>query len=665
MLDSHKITDADIDDFLQAHNEGVEDKLHLSFCDDRKEFIKGWNDVQACPGSGKTTLIAAKLIILAKKWSARHRGICVLTHTNVARDEILSRLENNPHGYKLLSYPHFIGTIQEFVNRFLGLPYIRNHYDFSRFVEEDVGHVEVRRANINGHQIEDICRNLYRQCNQAPFDDIKDYLGSLHYINADGDLKFYKQNNSYEVSRASSVSARRAMLVALKNAMCSRGIFNYRDSYAFAEMLLRGSDGLMEALQKRFPLVFIDEMQDTQKFQDELVNSIFEVENVQIQRFGDPDQAIYDNIGNEDPNETFNENPDLEILAHSHRFTNCIAEKVSRLSLSQIGAIQAKDIPEPRVNHTVFIYDDDTKRNVLNAFARLVHASDPESNWKRVKAVGATEGQGGFISQYWAGFDKRKSVSNPRPKKLIDAVSRNWTAVTDAHSGIQYRLIVQTIIDALRVGGVLDERSNAHRYFNHDSLKSWLIENDKIQEFRNLVTGWIYSPPKDEETWSAQLATLKAIFDLPNNAETRTFLEYSQGAPEADQGANVKSNLFLADNGCSIEVGTIHSVKGETHDATLVLETQNHRYDLEVMLPYFLGELPSNELANEDLRLKPHHNANPPQNKQFLRQLYVACSRPRHLLCLAVHSDHVSAKQRETLEAHGWSLMLLNGAEHG
>src|SRR5687768_16644869 len=49
-------------------------------------------DVAACPGSGKTTLLVAKLAILARRWTARDQGICVLSHTNVARREIETRL---------------------------------------------------------------------------------------------------------------------------------------------------------------------------------------------------------------------------------------------------------------------------------------------------------------------------------------------------------------------------------------------------------------------------------------------------------------------------------------------------------------------------------------------------------------------------------------------
>ena len=49
--------------------------------------------VQACPGSGKTTALLAKLIILANKMPLPEgKGICVLTHTNVAIDEIKARV---------------------------------------------------------------------------------------------------------------------------------------------------------------------------------------------------------------------------------------------------------------------------------------------------------------------------------------------------------------------------------------------------------------------------------------------------------------------------------------------------------------------------------------------------------------------------------------------
>ncbi|NJS13585.1 MAG: AAA family ATPase [Sphingopyxis sp.] len=79
-------------------------------------------DVAACPGSGKTTLLVAKLAILAKRWTSPASGLCVLSHTNVARLEIEKKLGADPAGRAILSYPHFIGTIHGFVNQFYCAP---------------------------------------------------------------------------------------------------------------------------------------------------------------------------------------------------------------------------------------------------------------------------------------------------------------------------------------------------------------------------------------------------------------------------------------------------------------------------------------------------------------------------------------------------------------
>ena len=76
-----------------------------AFDAERIEALKDMSsvDIQACPGSGKTTLLVAKLAILCKKWPNKNRGICVLSHTNVAREEIESRLGNTDVGKQLLS----------------------------------------------------------------------------------------------------------------------------------------------------------------------------------------------------------------------------------------------------------------------------------------------------------------------------------------------------------------------------------------------------------------------------------------------------------------------------------------------------------------------------------------------------------------------------------
>jgi len=640
MISEIQISEVDIDVFLDSYNSVLSDEEEpLEFDEVRRSVLTGWKDLQACPGSGKTTLVAVKLMILARKWVSKHRGICVLTHTNVACDEIRSRLEKDAYGYKLLSYPHFIGTIQEFVNKFMGLPYTRNQYEFTRFAEEDVGSVEVRRVHINGYQVRQICQNLYRQCNQADFEDIKDYLGSLHYLNSSGDLRFFKQNNSNEISRASSNSDRRKMLYALKEAMCKSGIFNYRDMYAFSEKVLIQNSSLISSLQYRFPFVLIDEMQDTQKFQDELINKVFDSDDIRVQRFGDPDQAIFDNMGNEESNNTFNDNNDLAILAHSHRFSEDIASKVSNLSYSRIGDIQSRATPDDPFQHTIIVYDDDSKNQVLTIFSEIVAENDEGENWETIKAVGATEGQGGHISAYWDGFDRRKSIKSPRPERLLDIVGREWWKY-DQGTEKQYKLVVHGVLDLMRIANVMDARHAEPRYFNVNTLKSWLVENDHYKEFRELITDWLVNDFPSNDRWIVQIENLKGTLGIVEmNHEIASYLAYD-AVVEVNEVEGAISNIFCAENGRHIEVGTIHSVKGETHDATLVMETQNHQNDVQLML---------NHIAGIDSR-----KVTGIRKIKFSHQLYVACSRPRHLLCLAMHREHLAGVQSEALDANGW-----------
>ena len=86
--------------------------------DTRREVLESLAslDICACPGSGKTTLLVAKLAILGSRWPHTTSGMCVLSHTNVARYEIERRVGQSLVGHRLLSYPHFIGTIQAFVD---------------------------------------------------------------------------------------------------------------------------------------------------------------------------------------------------------------------------------------------------------------------------------------------------------------------------------------------------------------------------------------------------------------------------------------------------------------------------------------------------------------------------------------------------------------------
>lgn len=121
-LSKIEITDVDIDEIEALFGD-------INFDEQRRNIIKRMDsvDIQAFPGSGKTTVLVAKLAILAKKWPYQNKGICVLSHTNVARSEIETRLGSTPIGKALLSYPHFIGTVHSFFDTYVGLSWLRSN----------------------------------------------------------------------------------------------------------------------------------------------------------------------------------------------------------------------------------------------------------------------------------------------------------------------------------------------------------------------------------------------------------------------------------------------------------------------------------------------------------------------------------------------------------
>jgi DNA helicase II / ATP-dependent DNA helicase PcrA len=118
------------------------------FDEERKAVIRclATKDILACPGSGKTTALVAKLLILSRKMPLENnRSICVLTHTNVAINEIKSSAYFASQ--KLFNYPNHFGTIQSFVGKYLAIPaYILRFNKRPGYVDNEVFNSVIERS---------------------------------------------------------------------------------------------------------------------------------------------------------------------------------------------------------------------------------------------------------------------------------------------------------------------------------------------------------------------------------------------------------------------------------------------------------------------------------------------------------------------------------------
>lgn len=99
---------------------------------------------------------------------------------------------------------------------------------------------------------------------------------------------------------------------------------------------------------------------------------------------------------------------------------------------------------------------------------------------------------------------------------------------------------------------------------------------------------------------------------------------------------NSALNVYKGNN-VEIKVDTVHSVKGETHVATLYMETfYRTGHESENLWEQFKGEIFKPRKGDAII-------------KEALKIAYVAMSRPRYLLCVAIDKRHFQQEDYEKI----------------
>jgi superfamily I DNA/RNA helicase len=227
-----------------------------SFTDEQKIFLRYPDscDVQAYAGTGKTTMLVAKTHILAQKeiWKSG-RGICIVSHTNVAVDEIKERVAI--HYPKVLQHPNFVGTLQEFANKFLFSPYLAGKGLSIKF--QDEMRPDTKQAYVDA------------KTNKIVHDDFT--KGKRAYKNQ-------AEYNSNDISTH-----------------WETGRFIFPETFEYGLKYLEDNPIVSQFLSQRFSHVFLDEAQDCSKEQIDLFDRLFRDSGICFQRIGDKNQSIIKN----------------------------------------------------------------------------------------------------------------------------------------------------------------------------------------------------------------------------------------------------------------------------------------------------------------------------------------------------------------------------------
>jgi DNA helicase II / ATP-dependent DNA helicase PcrA len=612
-------------------------------------------DIQAGPGCGKTTILTAKLALLAKNWRWSDRGVLVLSHTNVARREIESRLGQSKSLAQLLGYPHFIGTFQTFVDQFLALPYLR---------QEGIEVTAIDDEKSSARALSTFAKGPYWNAKgvmNRRSESLDDVVGKLALDGAELRVSHPAQRNSKFPGPTSNTAKE---LDALKRRLTQDGYFRFDDMYAYAEACLAHRKYLIGIIRHRFPWVFVDELQDTSESQDRILDTLFSADGSVMQKFGDKNQAIFNfDVASITAPELFGRRPSLP-LSETHRFGDDIARFASPLTVVEPQTLKAT-VARGKRKHTIFVFDRGSIHRVVTSFADLVLSEVPESSRLKngVCVVGGRKNlkepeEKNFpeaIGDYWKGFRSDLSRKTQMPDSLYGFVSEARALVSKDNSFAEPAMrIAGGVLEAVR-RATPDKQKPLIK--SRTELKDFLKAGDSYPEFEKLMWDFLRSNADlSENTWNAKMDSLvmllKTIMPDANGSRVREFLAWSGNSePEPNLAFFIEAeaeNILLhrgVTGEISLRFDSIHGVKGETHAATLVVETFTRTHDMKSLLPILTGTLNAASLKGTAI--------------SHCKKLFVGVTRPTDLVCLAIFSEHITEKDIGLLKNAGWHVERL------
>ena len=617
-----EITDNDIKlaerIFLQENQTFDEEQVNFIKCIDSSLHL------QACPGSGKTTALLAKIYLLSEQMPfENNKGICVLTHTNVAIDLIKAKLGEKAN--KILSYPNFFGTIQSFVDRYLAIPAYIKYFGYRpKYIDNDFFYNKLSGFNNS------LKNNSWLKYNKGQYNNVVDSVFNIEveFIeNCDIKLKLKLKKNTNTYSKIW-----KSFLDIYKE-----GYLRFKDAYNLALNYLNNFPKINCLFSSRFNYVFIDEAQDTSKIQKDTIEKCFN-ENTIIQWIGDTNQAIMnDNYTEPAWNPEENEKYKKLTITVSNRLSQPVANIIKNVAVLPYSNLSGKNNCDLRP--ILIVFDDQTTNQVLGKYAYILLNTKTQFQGqarsiyeislitgnpiKAVGWVGKEKDNGLSIKSYYPNFDK--AIANKNKIYFSNLYTMCYLSKNLSPREFQKRTI-SCITEALSLSNI--KNSEKRKYSNNQFL-SELKEKSVVEYINLLTTIATYLRDNDFKNFSNTISqALQKHFNLTQDNKYLTEEELKDISPNLSEENFNTFKESINGNEIQILIDTVHGVKGETHTATLYLETKFYKNSIQ----YFIDKLVQNNTQNST-------DNNGDRTKKAIRIAHVAFSRPTHLLCIAIHKN--------------------------
>lgn len=645
------------------------------FDDERIQFINRLEsgDLLAVPGSGKTTALRAKLYCMAKELPMKDgRGILALSHTNVAVDELKKMLQN--HCPQLFDYPNFVGTIQEFVDTFLALPYYVQKYGHREYMIDEDRYVQAceRVMSLPSWESTYLAGKLiyakdYRKIRLGYADDgrrIMRYGIEGEEVEIEPAAKWVKEKTA-----VGKVAQLTEFLFQMKEKIMEYGVLHYDDCYYLAETNVREHPDIIDILKKRFAYVFVDEAQDMKRYQLSVIDKIFNCDSVVLQRIGDPNQAIFDGFSMDNAWES--RNPSF--IYNSLRLTQEVASVVDHLVLDrgddgQGGArfvVNGVRPQNPAIPRYLLLYTQDTIGGLKEKFKEVIRSHHLESKPEATKY--------GFHIVGW-NSEAKNDVAHRRLEDIFPEYHRNLSKPNANLATLSEQIQIERHVDSfkesrktvlevfVKVVRMAGQRPADKRLFTANKLLAVVKEQHQAvqQQFREELLEC--TKKLSEGAWSdayflIKATTTKWLNDLFQQQPNEIVTAYYEDAfvPLIPKGEAQDADDI------AISIGTVHSVKGMTHCATMYVETSyKNKYESEYMIEDKTTGRGRNKVRTvtspflmQDLQPNGNNAA------MAKRMLYVGFSRPTHLLCYASEKRVWKDDVLQMMEEVGWKVEIV------
>jgi len=662
---------------------------------ERVPFIKKLDscDLLAVPGSGKTTALLAKLYCLSKQLPFKDgSGILVLSHTNAAINEIENKLKKVVPS--LFEYPNFVGTIQSFVNKFLANPACFKKY--SSYISQNDNDIYKREVEQffdflpwGAKKDKTLKRELYGRANRNKktktskerYDNTIEFIQNLKFDLLNQKI-IYGNKDSTLYTASGNAKEKYNQILDWKEDLFSKGLLSYRDSFYLAEWFMKNYPTIINLLQKRFKYVFIDEMQDLEEYQIDIIEKIFFTEKspTVIQRIGDINQSIYNSGKKVKVQADWQVREPVMYLNNSYRLTKETADIVNFFTLDRqrdengnprFVVSGKRELDNPIKPHLI-LFDDTTKNLLKSKFSELI------KSFKLDKTVEGQKYNFKIIGWNAKWDDDEDHNGKLRLENIFEGYKKDKTTLKETYDSLskylQYfdknkktleparKAILNALIHILRIEGkmytIIVRGKEKNKYYTQKALIKHIKEDEsKYEIFKNFLFQWSFdlaAKQKYEEVYNSIKTFINSDFkewfsfeisEKSNEFVGENFEELIRVVKKQEE-----NQLEIID----IEVGTVHSVKGQTHCATMYVETSYYNYETE------------KKRVKEALKKEEHtfnlSNDNDKRGKQAFKMMYVGFSRPTHLLCFAVLKDNIKDEIDHYKNA-GWQIIDLTGKD--